>query len=46
MLIKNIFYYQGDFMFLMWKCEFMKSLKIDEFFLLNIFYLKATNGSP
>ena len=46
MLIQIIhtFYYQGDFMF--FDVEFMKSLKYFNFLLLNIFYFKATNGSP
>ena len=46
MLIKiiHIFYYQLVFMF--FDVEFMKSLRYFNFLLLEIFYFKATNGSP
>ena len=41
--IIHIFYYQGNFMFLI---LFYKKSEILKFSLLNIFYFKATNGSP
>ena len=42
--IIRIFYYHGRFHVL--DVEFMKSLKYLDFSRLNIFYFKATNGSP
>ena len=42
--IIHIFHYHGRFHVL--DVEFLKSLKILGFLLLNIFNFKATNGSP